>query len=51
MSESRYKKVDFTVPWLIEPPRLIVPWPKEENQQLIAVTRPFQTDVSFKIMY
>ena len=47
MSQSRFKTVDFTIPWLIDPLRLVVPWPKEEHQQLIAVTRPFQMAVSF----
>jgi len=46
MSHSKYQRVDLSVPWLIQPLRIVVPWPKEENQQLIAVTRPFQLEVS-----
>ena len=36
---------DLTIPWLIEPLRIAVPWPEEEQSQLIAAIHPFQSMV------
>ena len=40
-SPSKYEVIDTTVPFLIEPYRLVVPWPKPESR-LLAPIRPFQ---------
>ena len=40
-SASAYSQIDITVPVMMEPFRLIVPWPKEESR-LLAPIRPFQ---------
>ena len=41
---NRYKQIDFSVPKMIEPNILIVPWPEEESR-LLASIRPFQPAV------
>ena len=38
---DKYKQVDISVPKMIEPYIIIVPWPKEESR-LLASIRPFQ---------
>ena len=43
-SETKNKLVDLSVPFMIEPHRIIVPWPKEESR-LLAIIRPFQSYV------
>jgi len=40
-SPLKYQQVDISVPKIIEPFILIVPWPKEESR-LLASIRPFQ---------
>ena len=40
-SASAYSQIDITVPVMMEPFRLIVPWPEEESR-LLAPIRPFQ---------
>ena len=44
MTHSKYHKVDFSVPWLMAPNRLVVPWPNKENNQhnFSAAIQPFQ---------
>ena len=37
----KYEQIDFSVPKMIEPYVIIVPWPKEESR-LLASIRPFQ---------
>ena len=41
-SHTKYQQVDFTVPFLIDSAQLVVPWPEEDDQHLIAAIRPFQ---------
>ena len=42
-SHSKYQKVDFTVPWMIEHLEIVVPWPEEEDSTFsISVIQPFQ---------
>ena len=36
-----FQKIDVSVPVMIEPYRLVVPWPDEESR-LLAPIRPFQ---------
>ena len=43
-SYAKYQVVDMTIPFMIEPWHLIVPWPKEESR-LLATVRPFQLPV------
>lgn len=40
-SHSKYLVVDLTIPIVMEPFPIIVPWPKKENR-LLAPIRPFQ---------
>ena len=42
---ERYKQLDVTVPAMIDPYRLVVPWPKEKSR-LLAPVRPFQPIVN-----
>lgn len=41
LSISKYEVMDVSAPVLMEPYRLIVPWPKEQSR-LLAPIRPFQ---------
>lgn len=41
-SHSKYQQVDLTVPFLMETIELVVPWPEEQDHNLIAAIRPFQ---------
>ena len=41
-----YERVDVSIPWLIQPFRIAVPWPDEESQHLIAASRLFQSMAS-----
>ena len=43
-SHAKYLEIDLTIPIIMEPFRLIVPWPKEESR-LWAIIRPFQLPV------
>ena len=45
MAWSKYQVVDLSVPIMIEPYRIVVPWPKEQSR-LLAPIRPFQPLVS-----
>jgi len=46
-----YERVDQSIPWLIQPFRMIVPWPEEQNNNdLMAAIRPFNSMVSFFII-
>jgi hypothetical protein len=45
---ERYKQLDITVPAMIDPYHLVVPWPKEESR-LLAPIRPFQPIVNYFI--
>ena len=39
-----YDKCDVSIPWLIQPYRMIVPWPEEQhNNDIIAAARPFDS--------
>jgi hypothetical protein len=40
-TQLKYQQIDFSVPKMIEPYIIIVPWPKEESR-LLAPIRPFQ---------
>ena len=44
-SPAYIKQVDISLPVLIDPYRLFVPWPKEESR-LLAPIRPFEPVVS-----
>lgn len=46
VSHAKYQQTDLSIPWLIQPYRMAVPWPREESH-LIAATRPFQSLVSY----
>ena len=46
MSSSKYQQGDFTIPFLIQSVNMVVPWPKQFNQQFIATIYPFQPMVS-----
>ena len=41
MLHNVFEKVDISVPVMIEPYKLVVPWPDEESR-LLAPIRPFQ---------
>ena len=45
VSHSKYQQFDFSTAMIIEPYRLLVPWPKEESR-LLAPIRPFDLGVS-----
>ena len=45
ISHSKYEEVDLSIPWLIQPIRMVVPWPEDGNENLIAITRPFEPPV------
>ena len=49
-SQARNKLVDLSVPFMMEPYRIIVPWPKEESR-LLAIIRPFQPEVDWYLKY
>ena len=41
-----YERCDISIPWLIQPLRMVVPWPKEQQtNDLIAAIRPFHSTV------
>ena len=46
---DKFLVLDISVPLIIEPHRIIVPWPKEESR-LLATIRPFQPLVFLKSM-
>jgi hypothetical protein len=43
-SYAKYQVIDMSVPMMIEPWHIVVPWPKEESR-LLAPIRPFQPPV------
>lgn len=49
-SHSKFLVVDLSVPLLMEPYYIVVPWPKEESR-LLAPIRPFQPMVISKEYY
>ena len=43
-SYAKYQVIDLSIPMMIEPYSIVVPWPKEESR-LLAPIRPFQPPV------
>ena len=48
-SHAKYQLVDLSIPMMIEPYSIVVPWPKEESR-LLAPIRPFQPPVIYLIL-
>ena len=46
LADFVYEQCDVSFPWMIQPARMIVPWPEEEDLSLIATVRPFQSMVN-----
>ena len=49
-SPSKYEVIDMSVPFYMEPYRIVVPWPQPESP-LLAPIRPFQPLVHWILLY